>query len=145
MGAVYVRIDRDDSSDDRSLHGTRTYKGPYANEAKAQPEHDAWVEAFPTYDVQMVPVDQARNDMAAWSRAVRGGGRYPRPQEDPYPVGTHVAVRDYDGTVIPRAFEVARTYWPTPCVELSDPTDRARGLIRQNHDRIHAVLTRGAA
>lgn len=136
----YVRIDRDDTSDDRSLHGTRTYKGPMPA-ARAVREQDAWLDAFPTYDVQIVPVDKARNDMAAWSRAVRGGGRYPTPQEDPYPVGTHVAIRDYDGTIIPQAWEVARSYWPTPCVEVFDPTNRSRGLVRQNHDRIHAVLT----
>lgn len=54
---------------------------------------------------------------------------------DPFPVGSKVTVRDYDGTIL-GPFTVVRSYWPVACCELSDDDDPDHWMIRQNHDRI---------
>lgn len=50
---------------------------------------------------------------------------------DPFPVGAAVTVTDYDGSTL-GPFQVIRSYWPQPVVELLTPD----GMVRQNHDRM---------
>lgn len=51
---------------------------------------------------------------------------------DPFPVGSHATVTDHDGTTVLGPFEVVRSYWPQPVVELLTE----HGMVRQNHDRM---------
>lgn len=51
---------------------------------------------------------------------------------DPFPVGASAVVIDYDGHTRLGPYEVVRSYWPTPVVELATPN----GMSRENHDRL---------
>lgn len=63
--------------------------------------------------------------------ALRALADYIEARVDPFPVGTIVAVIDYDGTDL-GPFEVVRSYWPSPVSELATEN----GMVRQNHDRM---------
>jgi hypothetical protein len=65
----YVRVER--TSDD----GSRTYKGPWTF-AHCEREARAWQADLPDYDTVIVRAAEVRADVRAWSRAIRGGGRY---------------------------------------------------------------------
>jgi hypothetical protein len=71
---------------------------------------------------------------------------------DPWPVGSLCLVIDHDSRMLPAAFQVARSYWPKPCVELrfevgdiygNSTAAKFPGLIRQNHDRMVPIATEG--
>lgn len=61
----YVQIDRTD--------GSRTYKGAWG-EAHCEREANAWRESFPDYDVKLVPVAEAKEDVRKWNKAVGPNG-----------------------------------------------------------------------